>query len=115
MELKLDSPNNKWERLGVNLPQSVSNVGLWQQSQNKLIIFGGWDGKPLNTIYVFKERQSGYDVSLSKLKMEMPDRFLQNGVLCEAGASEVILVGESHIHRLSEKNANVKWESEIDQ
>lgn len=80
---------------------------------NKLIIFGGWDGKPLNTVYIFKDRQSGYEISQSKLKMDKPDRFLQNGVQCEAGPNEVTIVGEKHIHRLSDKNANVKWESEI--
>jgi N-acetylneuraminic acid mutarotase len=34
---------SKWERLTVSLPESAASVGLFQQSEEKIMIFGGYN------------------------------------------------------------------------
>ena len=98
------------------MPRPACNVGLWQQQQNKMMIIGGFDdGYALNSIYMFREKASGFDVTKSKLNMDAADFFRINGVYFEdPSKNEIVIAGERNLHRLSDKNTNVKFESEIE-
>lgn len=41
--LNISQENAKWQRMNVALPQAASEVGLFPQSDSKMLIFGGWN------------------------------------------------------------------------
>ena len=72
--------SNKWLRINVALPQAVSEAGIFQQAEGKVLIFGGWNTKKLSQVYSLRETSDGYQLSQSKFTIEKPDVFTLSGV-----------------------------------
>lgn len=102
----------KWQRINVALPQAVSEVGIFQQAEGKVLIFGGWNAKKLNQIYSLRENHESYQLSQSKFVIEKPDVFTLNGVWFEEDG-DFLIPGHNFVHRVNYKVNSVKYERDI--
>ena len=95
---------NKWERLTVSLPDAAASVGLFQQSEDRIMIFGGYSSTNAKNgtlvCNLTKSQEKGFVLSKSKYLMEKADCFLINGVWQERNG-EFLVAGVNHIHKLS--------------
>lgn len=105
--------DQEWKPLWVSLPKPTSNVGIYQTSVDRLLIFGGWSHGKRNDIYILKEVQSGFTLNKIKAVMEESDTFLVNGVSRSEVGERVWIAGQEFVHEINEKTGNITVVREI--
>lgn len=96
--LSLGKRKSQWVKVKAVLPRPLCNAGLYQTRSNEMVIFGGWDQRPIKDVYNFVEKAGNIRVTQQQCEMEFPDIFLINW--SQIANTEVFIPGQERVHKL---------------
>ena len=76
----LNTINPEWEMLKVKLNYSAWDIGSFQISENRILIYGGWDGDSISTVSEYNP-DTHDEISEIDTKLDTSDFFLTNGIV----------------------------------
>lgn len=82
---RLSKGQNHWQLLSVQIPSERFDLGTFAYNQNQIILFGGFNEGPKNTVYTYRtgnsiEDHGSFEQSEQNSKLESDDFFPANGI-----------------------------------
>ena len=99
----LNTIKPEWEMLKIKLNYPAWDIGTFQISENRILIYGGWDGDSISTVSEYTPDTVDKVIELD-IKLDQPDFFLTNGMISKNSLSNdnssyiFKFLGQSKLH-----------------